>query len=88
MCEHSTSGHSVELLVIHVLTFACLLKTMDAPTLQNLSFSVKSEQLLAVIGPVGAGKVRFHLHFPWLESMKCKHFSGLTFQFHSFIVVA
>ncbi|XP_031416224.1 ATP-binding cassette sub-family C member 4-like isoform X2 [Clupea harengus] len=31
-------------------------KTLDAPTLQNLSFSVKSEQLLAVIGPVGAGK--------------------------------
>uniref|UniRef100_A0A8C9R3X4 Multidrug resistance-associated protein 4 n=1 Tax=Scleropages formosus TaxID=113540 RepID=A0A8C9R3X4_SCLFO len=31
-------------------------KTLDAPTLQNLSFTVKSEQLLAVIGPVGAGK--------------------------------
>ncbi|XP_041940167.1 ATP-binding cassette sub-family C member 4-like isoform X1 [Alosa sapidissima] len=31
-------------------------KTLDAPTLQNISLSVKSEQLLAVIGPVGAGK--------------------------------
>ncbi|XP_019910634.2 multidrug resistance-associated protein 4-like isoform X2 [Esox lucius] len=31
-------------------------KTLDAPTLQNLSFTVRSEQLLAVIGPVGAGK--------------------------------
>ncbi|KAL2081656.1 hypothetical protein ACEWY4_023509 [Coilia grayii] len=31
-------------------------KTLDAPTLQNVSFSVKSEQLLAIIGPVGAGK--------------------------------
>uniref|UniRef100_A0A6Q2YCT4 Multidrug resistance-associated protein 4 n=1 Tax=Esox lucius TaxID=8010 RepID=A0A6Q2YCT4_ESOLU len=30
--------------------------TLDAPTLQNLSFTVRSEQLLAVIGPVGAGK--------------------------------
>ncbi|XP_036396882.1 multidrug resistance-associated protein 4 [Megalops cyprinoides] len=31
-------------------------KKLDAPTLQNVSFTVKSEQLLAVIGPVGAGK--------------------------------
>uniref|UniRef100_A0A8C8MFZ8 Cystic fibrosis transmembrane conductance regulator n=1 Tax=Oncorhynchus tshawytscha TaxID=74940 RepID=A0A8C8MFZ8_ONCTS len=28
----------------------------DAPSLQNLSLTVKSEQLVAVIGPVGAGK--------------------------------
>ncbi|XP_056145091.1 ATP-binding cassette sub-family C member 4-like [Lampris incognitus] len=31
-------------------------KMLDAPTLQNISFTVRSEQLLAVIGPVGAGK--------------------------------
>ncbi|XP_074550610.1 ATP-binding cassette sub-family C member 4-like [Halichoeres trimaculatus] len=31
-------------------------KMLEAPTLQNVSFTVKSEQLLAVIGPVGAGK--------------------------------
>uniref|UniRef100_A0A673BSI4 Cystic fibrosis transmembrane conductance regulator n=1 Tax=Sphaeramia orbicularis TaxID=375764 RepID=A0A673BSI4_9TELE len=31
-------------------------KSMDAPSLQNVSFTVKSRQLLAVIGPVGAGK--------------------------------
>uniref|UniRef100_A0A668AYE5 Multidrug resistance-associated protein 4 n=1 Tax=Myripristis murdjan TaxID=586833 RepID=A0A668AYE5_9TELE len=31
-------------------------KMLDAPTLQNVSFTVRSEQLLAVIGPVGAGK--------------------------------
>ncbi|XP_016373988.1 ATP-binding cassette sub-family C member 4 [Sinocyclocheilus rhinocerous] len=31
-------------------------KTLDAPTLQNVSFNVKPGQLLAVIGPVGAGK--------------------------------
>ncbi|XP_052455081.1 ATP-binding cassette sub-family C member 4 [Carassius gibelio] len=31
-------------------------KTLDAPTLQNVSFTVKPGQLLAVIGPVGAGK--------------------------------
>uniref|UniRef100_A0A671RWW0 Multidrug resistance-associated protein 4 n=1 Tax=Sinocyclocheilus anshuiensis TaxID=1608454 RepID=A0A671RWW0_9TELE len=32
-------------------------KSIDAPTLQNVSFTVKPGQLLAVIGPVGAGKV-------------------------------
>ncbi|XP_037646450.1 multidrug resistance-associated protein 4-like isoform X3 [Sebastes umbrosus] len=31
-------------------------KMLEAPTLQNISFTVKPEQLLAVIGPVGAGK--------------------------------
>ncbi|XP_042350397.1 ATP-binding cassette sub-family C member 4-like [Plectropomus leopardus] len=31
-------------------------KMLEAPTLQNLSFTVRPEQLLAVIGPVGAGK--------------------------------
>uniref|UniRef100_A0A671PQ45 Cystic fibrosis transmembrane conductance regulator n=1 Tax=Sinocyclocheilus anshuiensis TaxID=1608454 RepID=A0A671PQ45_9TELE len=30
--------------------------TLDAPTLQNMSFNVKPGQLLVVIGPVGAGK--------------------------------
>ncbi|CAL1598298.1 unnamed protein product [Knipowitschia caucasica] len=31
-------------------------KTLDVPTLQNVSLSLNSNQLLAVIGPVGAGK--------------------------------
>ncbi|KAA0713356.1 Multidrug resistance-associated protein 4 [Triplophysa tibetana] len=31
-------------------------QTLDSPTLQNVSFTVKTGQLLAVIGPVGAGK--------------------------------
>ncbi|XP_035250475.1 multidrug resistance-associated protein 4 [Anguilla anguilla] len=31
-------------------------ETLDAPTLQNVSFTLKPEQLLVVIGPVGAGK--------------------------------
>ncbi|XP_044072656.1 ATP-binding cassette sub-family C member 4-like isoform X5 [Siniperca chuatsi] len=31
-------------------------KMLEAPTLQNVSFTVRPEQLLAVIGPVGAGK--------------------------------
>ncbi|XP_021426877.2 multidrug resistance-associated protein 4 isoform X5 [Oncorhynchus mykiss] len=31
-------------------------KCLDAPSLQNLSLTVKSEQLVAVIGPVGSGK--------------------------------
>uniref|UniRef100_A0A3B5LMU4 ATP-binding cassette, sub-family C (CFTR/MRP), member 4 n=1 Tax=Xiphophorus couchianus TaxID=32473 RepID=A0A3B5LMU4_9TELE len=33
-------------------------KNLEAPTLQNVSFTVKPEQLLAIIGPVGAGKVK------------------------------
>ncbi|XP_040004306.1 multidrug resistance-associated protein 4-like isoform X2 [Xiphias gladius] len=31
-------------------------KMLEAPTLQNVSFTVRPKQLLAVIGPVGAGK--------------------------------
>uniref|UniRef100_A0A8C4NTL8 ATP-binding cassette, sub-family C (CFTR/MRP), member 4 n=1 Tax=Dicentrarchus labrax TaxID=13489 RepID=A0A8C4NTL8_DICLA len=31
-------------------------KSLDAPSLQNVSITVKSHQLLTVIGPVGAGK--------------------------------
>uniref|UniRef100_A0A3Q1C633 ATP-binding cassette, sub-family C (CFTR/MRP), member 4 n=1 Tax=Amphiprion ocellaris TaxID=80972 RepID=A0A3Q1C633_AMPOC len=31
-------------------------KSLDAPSLQNVSFSLKSNQPVAVIGPVGAGK--------------------------------
>ncbi|XP_008276233.1 ATP-binding cassette sub-family C member 4 [Stegastes partitus] len=31
-------------------------KSLDAPSLQNISFSLNSNQLVAVIGPVGAGK--------------------------------
>lgn len=31
-------------------------KSLDAPSLQNVSFSLNPKQLLAVIGPVGAGK--------------------------------
>jgi ABC-type protease/lipase transport system fused ATPase/permease subunit len=38
----------------------------DEPTLDNVSFSVKSGQLLGVIGPVGAGKVtKVTSLFPW-----------------------
>ncbi|KAK7893416.1 hypothetical protein WMY93_022568 [Mugilogobius chulae] len=31
-------------------------KTLETPTLQNVSLTLKSDQLLAVIGPVGSGK--------------------------------
>lgn len=42
---------------IIIYSFLSTSQTLDAPTLQNLSFTVKPGQLLAVIGPVGAGKV-------------------------------
>lgn len=46
----------------HEAKDVCLLQMLEAPTLQNVSLSVKSEQLVAVIGPVGAGKVCSHVH--------------------------
>lgn len=45
----------------HEAKDVCLLQMLEAPTLQNVSLSVKSEQLVAVIGPVGAGKVCSHV---------------------------
>ncbi|XP_030637683.1 ATP-binding cassette sub-family C member 4 [Chanos chanos] len=42
---------------VEILDLICYWdKALDAPTLQNVSFTVKTGQLLAVIGPVGAGK--------------------------------
>lgn len=49
-------------MVSHEAKEVCLLQMLEAPTLQNVSLSVKSEQLVAVIGPVGAGKVCSHVH--------------------------
>lgn len=34
-----------------------VLQNLDAPSLQNVSLTLASNQLVAVIGPVGAGKV-------------------------------
>ncbi|XP_007666157.2 multidrug resistance-associated protein 4 isoform X2 [Ornithorhynchus anatinus] len=43
--------------LVHVQEFTSYWdKTMEIPTLQNLSFTVRPGELLAVIGPVGAGK--------------------------------
>ncbi|MGH0173276.1 UNVERIFIED_CONTAM: hypothetical protein FKN15_064827 [Acipenser sinensis] len=43
--------------LIHMKDAICYWdKNLDAPTLQNVSFTVHPGQLLAVIGPVGAGK--------------------------------
>ncbi|XP_067842586.1 multidrug resistance-associated protein 4 isoform X2 [Heptranchias perlo] len=48
----SENDHSV-----HVQDLTCYWdKTIETPSLQNISFSVKPGELLAVIGPVGAGK--------------------------------
>lgn len=34
-------------------------QALDTPTLQGLSFTARPGELLAVVGPVGAGKVSF-----------------------------
>ena len=35
------------------------LQASETPTLQGLSFTVRPGELLAVVGPVGAGKVSY-----------------------------
>ncbi|XP_031714239.1 multidrug resistance-associated protein 4-like [Anarrhichthys ocellatus] len=43
--------------IVRIQDLICYWDVMqEAPTLQNVSFTVRPEQLLAVIGPVGAGK--------------------------------
>lgn len=37
------------------------LQSLDAPSLQDISLNLKSNHLLAVIGPVGSGKVSYQL---------------------------
>uniref|UniRef100_A0A4W6FYI3 Multidrug resistance-associated protein 4 n=1 Tax=Lates calcarifer TaxID=8187 RepID=A0A4W6FYI3_LATCA len=46
--------HSQHMTVFQII--CSFLQMLEAPTLQNVSFTVRPEQLLAVIGPVGAGK--------------------------------
>ncbi|XP_060681943.1 multidrug resistance-associated protein 4 isoform X2 [Hemiscyllium ocellatum] len=42
---------------VHVQDLTCFWdKTIETPSLQNISFSLKPRELVAVIGPVGAGK--------------------------------
>ncbi|NXA46167.1 MRP4 protein, partial [Nothocercus julius] len=50
---HSSNENAV----LHVQDLTCYWdKSLDSPTLQQLSFTVRRGELLAVIGPVGAGK--------------------------------
>ncbi|KAL8189884.1 UNVERIFIED_CONTAM: Multidrug resistance-associated protein 4 [Gekko kuhli] len=43
--------------LLHVQDLTCFWdKTLEAPTLQNISFSIRRGELLVVVGPVGAGK--------------------------------
>ncbi|XP_034354498.1 ATP-binding cassette sub-family C member 4 [Arvicanthis niloticus] len=43
--------------IVHVQDFTAFWdKTLDTPTLQGLSFTARPGELLAVVGPVGAGK--------------------------------
>nr|XP_056718111.1 ATP-binding cassette sub-family C member 4 [Euleptes europaea] len=43
--------------LLHVQDLTCYWnKTLELPTLQNISFSVRRGELLVVVGPVGAGK--------------------------------
>nr|XP_054509066.1 ATP-binding cassette sub-family C member 4 isoform X4 [Agelaius phoeniceus] len=48
---------SNENIILHVQDLTCFWdKTLETPTLQQISFTVRRGELLAVIGPVGAGK--------------------------------
>lgn len=44
------------------LDFFSNLQTLETPTLQQISFTVRRGELLAVIGPVGAGKVSLNIY--------------------------
>lgn len=64
---------------------------MEIPTLQQLSFTVRPGELLAVIGPVGAGKVShnvlacftlFLLQFCWTYAFKFYEFLMLCCIIH------
>lgn len=48
---------------ILLICFCLFLKNNSQPTLDKVSVEVKPGELLAVIGPVGAGKVLYHLNF-------------------------
>uniref|UniRef100_A0A3Q2TB68 Cystic fibrosis transmembrane conductance regulator n=1 Tax=Fundulus heteroclitus TaxID=8078 RepID=A0A3Q2TB68_FUNHE len=53
----SVEGEKKEDIGVEINDLTCYWdKNLDAPTLQSISFSLESNQLLAVIGPVGAGK--------------------------------
>uniref|UniRef100_UPI00398F2F2F ATP-binding cassette sub-family C member 4 n=1 Tax=Pristiophorus japonicus TaxID=55135 RepID=UPI00398F2F2F len=54
-CEDKDNSESDYSVYIEDLT-CCWDKTIETPSLQNISFSLKPGELLAVIGPVGAGK--------------------------------
>lgn len=54
--EGSTDMHIMFKYILYAL------QSLDAPTLQNISLNLTSNQLVAVIGPVGAGKVSLHFH--------------------------
>ncbi|XP_062343792.1 ATP-binding cassette sub-family C member 4 isoform X4 [Cinclus cinclus] len=46
-----------ENIILHVQDLTCYWdKSLETPALQNISFTVRQGELLAVIGPVGAGK--------------------------------
>ncbi|NXQ39329.1 MRP4 protein, partial [Catharus fuscescens] len=48
---------SNENIILHVQDLTCYWdKSLETPALQNISFTVRRGELLAVIGPVGAGK--------------------------------
>ncbi|KAF1544914.1 Multidrug resistance-associated protein 4, partial [Eudyptula minor] len=49
--------HGNENVILHVQDLTCYWdKSLESPALQQLSFTVRRGELLAVIGPVGAGK--------------------------------
>lgn len=60
------SVHCVAVLFTET-SLSFFLQSLDAPSLQNISLTLNSNQLLAVIGPVGAGKVSY-LHTSSFQS--------------------
>lgn len=65
LADHVTAKSMVHV-YIHVHNkytnnFLHPLQSLDAPSLQDISLNLNSNHLLAVIGPVGAGKVSYLL---------------------------
>lgn len=65
----------VHILLLRKPNFFLNSQSLESPALQQLSFTVRRGELLAVIGPVGAGKVSLNVYsvlWAFYEFVKCK----------------